>query len=46
VISGLSHPNVCGGHSTENCFLTAARSPDSRADSQSGDHGAATGDGS
>jgi hypothetical protein len=27
VISGLSHPNVRGGHSTENCFLTAARNP-------------------
>ena len=25
VISGLSHPNVRGGHSTDNCFLTAAR---------------------
>lgn len=27
VISGLSHPDVHGGHSTENCFLTAARGP-------------------
>ncbi|MCA9174173.1 MAG: DUF1552 domain-containing protein [Planctomycetales bacterium] len=27
VFSGLSHPNVVGGHSTENCFLTAARDP-------------------
>lgn len=27
VISGLSHPSVRGGHSTENCFLTAARNP-------------------
>ena len=27
VFSGLSHPDVAGGHSTENCFLTAARSP-------------------
>ena len=27
VISGLSHPGVRGGHSTENCFLTAARGP-------------------
>ena len=27
VVSGLSHPNVRGGHSTENCFLTAARNP-------------------
>ena len=27
VISGLSHPDVNGGHSTENCFLTAARGP-------------------
>jgi len=27
VISGLSHPDVDGGHSTENCFLTAARRP-------------------
>jgi hypothetical protein len=27
VISGLSHPAVHGGHSTENCFLTAARGP-------------------
>ena len=27
VISGLSHPGVRGGHSTENCFLTAARNP-------------------
>ncbi len=27
VLSGLSHPDVEGGHSTENCFLTAARGP-------------------
>ncbi|MCA9060797.1 MAG: DUF1552 domain-containing protein, partial [Planctomycetaceae bacterium] len=27
VFSGLSHPDVQGGHSTENCFLTAARGP-------------------
>jgi hypothetical protein len=27
VVSGLSHPDVDGGHSTENCFLTAARGP-------------------
>ena len=27
VFSGLSHPAVFGGHSTENCFLTAARDP-------------------
>lgn len=27
VVSGLSHPGVAGGHSTENCFLTAARNP-------------------
>ncbi|MHC4879273.1 MAG: DUF1552 domain-containing protein [Planctomycetota bacterium] len=27
VFSGLSHPDVEGGHSTENCFLTAARGP-------------------
>jgi hypothetical protein len=27
VFSGLSHPDVNGGHSTENCFLTAARGP-------------------
>ena len=27
VFSGLSHPAVVGGHSTENCFLTAARDP-------------------
>lgn len=27
VISGLSHPDVDGGHSSENCFLTAARGP-------------------
>ena len=27
VFSGLSHPGVIGGHSTENCFLTAARAP-------------------
>lgn len=25
VFSGLSHPGVTGGHSTDNCFLTAAR---------------------
>jgi hypothetical protein len=25
VFSGLSHPGVNGGHSTDNCFLTAAR---------------------
>jgi hypothetical protein len=25
VFSGLSHPGVSGGHSTDNCFLTAAR---------------------
>jgi hypothetical protein len=25
--AGLSHPDVNGGHSTENCFLTAARGP-------------------
>ncbi len=25
VISGLSHPGVTGGHSTDNCFLTSAR---------------------
>jgi hypothetical protein len=29
VFSGLSHPSVEGGHSTENCFLTAARHPTS-----------------
>ncbi len=29
VISGLSHPAVEGGHSTENCFLTAAKHPTS-----------------
>lgn len=29
VFSGLSHPGVVGGHSTENCFLTAARGPTS-----------------
>jgi len=29
VFSGLSHPAVEGGHSTENCFLTAARHPTS-----------------
>ena len=28
VFSGLSHPAVEGGHSTENCFLTAAKHPD------------------
>ena len=27
VFSGLSHPDVVGGHSTENCFLTGARGP-------------------
>ena len=27
VFSGLSHPGVSGGHSTENCFLTAAKGP-------------------
>ncbi|MCB1090387.1 MAG: DUF1552 domain-containing protein [Verrucomicrobiae bacterium] len=27
VVSGLSHPGVTGEHSTENCFLTAARGP-------------------
>ncbi len=27
VCSGLAHPDVVGGHSTENCFLTAARGP-------------------
>jgi hypothetical protein len=27
IFSGLSHPDVVGGHSTENCFLTAARGP-------------------
>lgn len=27
ILSGLSHPDVEGGHSTENCFLTAARGP-------------------
>ena len=27
VFSGLSHPGVTGGHSTENCFLTGARGP-------------------
>jgi BMFP domain-containing protein YqiC len=27
VCSGLSHPAVAGGHSTENCFLTAAPDP-------------------
>ncbi len=25
VLSGLSHPNVTSGHSTDNCFLTSAR---------------------
>lgn len=29
VFSGLSHPAVEGGHSTENCFLTGARHPTS-----------------
>lgn len=27
VLSGLSHPAVVGGHSTENCFLTGAKDP-------------------
>ncbi len=27
ILSGLSHPDVDGGHSTENCFLTSARGP-------------------
>jgi hypothetical protein len=27
VCSGLSHPGVTGGHSAENCFLTAAKGP-------------------
>ena len=27
ILSGLSHPDVAGGHSTENCFLTGARGP-------------------
>ena len=27
VLSGTSHPDVKGGHSAENCFLTAARGP-------------------
>lgn len=27
VFSGMSHPDVDGGHSTENCFLTSARGP-------------------
>lgn len=27
IFSGLSHPDVTGGHSTENCFLTGARGP-------------------
>ena len=27
ICSGLSHPAVTGGHSTENCFLTGARDP-------------------
>lgn len=27
ICSGLSHPGVVGGHSTENCFLTGARGP-------------------
>jgi len=30
VISGLSHPDVQGGHSTENCFLTSVREVESR----------------
>jgi hypothetical protein len=29
VFSGLSHPAVTGGHSTENCFLTGAKDPTS-----------------
>ncbi|QDT65233.1 DUF1552 domain-containing protein [Calycomorphotria hydatis] len=27
IFSGLSHPSVVGGHSTENCFLTGAKDP-------------------
>ena len=27
IFSGISHPDVNGGHSAENCFLTAARGP-------------------
>ena len=27
IFSGLSHPAVVGGHSTENCFLTSAKDP-------------------
>ncbi len=27
IFSGTSHPDVKGGHSAENCFLTAARGP-------------------
>ena len=27
VVSGLSHPAVLGGHSTENCYLTGAKEP-------------------
>ena len=27
IFSGMSHPDVNGGHSAENCFLTAARGP-------------------
>lgn len=27
LFSGMSHPDVNGGHSAENCFLTAARGP-------------------
>ena len=27
IFSGLSHPAVSGGHSTENCFLTGAKDP-------------------
>ncbi|MEI6712106.1 MAG: DUF1552 domain-containing protein [Verrucomicrobiota bacterium] len=27
VFSGMSHPDVKGGHSADNCFLTAARGP-------------------
>ena len=27
VFSGLSHPAVVGGHTTENCFLTSAKGP-------------------
>src|SRR5688572_8637946 len=31
VFSGVSHPNVDGGHPAENCFLTAAPHPGSGA---------------